>query len=524
VASANIYPLPPRRDYRLYTDTENRPWKGDGMSEVKRAARVRRVLGAAFVALVVAGGAVAGPANAATLESFSGTGTGYALRVTLDVRPLIQAVPALQGVLDTVWAAVPGQSGAFPGVIDQTFIKTSSDAAADTTVARSVLAEGLIDLDSIEATKIGDNLSKVVQTVQLPSAGLPLIDGNVGSLKASVAKGPAINGSGALTSLGVGLPLDQLGNVTGLVDQLTSVVEELTADLDGVLNGALGGAAGDNLVGGLTDQITSLPTGSPLLGGIADGLGVPVAELDDEATVTGALDNVLDPAALLDELTGLLNTSLLEGALADLQGLINVTKAVRTGDALAVAESAATLKKLTVLGGLVDVGLFNLSSKSVAGGTPGSAKNTSSCSLADVKIGGDALGVSFDGKTIFLNGEPLPVAGNLVGTVKGLVDQVLNVLGISVGLCEVAQNEAEADGTAAAQRVSALRVKVAPLNLFSLVIDPTVETQAAAQLGAPVTPDKNVPLPRTGPAAIATIFSGIGLAGAALLARKRFLG
>jgi hypothetical protein len=67
-------------------------------------------------------------------------GTGYALRITLDVRPLIQAVPALQGVLDTVWGSVPGQSGAFPGVIDQTFIKTTSDNTGDVTKARSVLA------------------------------------------------------------------------------------------------------------------------------------------------------------------------------------------------------------------------------------------------------------------------------------------------------------------------------------------------------------------------------------------------
>jgi hypothetical protein len=488
------------------------------------------MLGAGFLALVIAGGAVASPASAAKLASFSGTGTGYALRITLDVRPLINAVPALQGVLDTVWAAVPGQSGAFPGVIDQTFIKTSSDATGSTHKARSVLAEGLLNLDSLEALKVGDNLSKVVQAIQLPSAGLPLVDGSIGTLKAAIPSKNGVNGSGVLESLKVGLPLDDLapGVAGDLLEQLTGVVDGITGQLDDVLNSVLGGSQGASLVSDLTDTIdglaTTLPAGSPVLGGLTSGLGLGSStELTDATAVSGALDGLLDPTALLDQITDLLNSSLLEGALADLSGLINITKAARTGDGLAIADSAATLKKLNVLGGLVDVSLFNLKSHSEAAGVAGSAKNSSSCSLGDVKIGGDALALGFDGKTIFLNGQPLPVAGDLIGTVKGLVDQVLAIAGIEVGLCDNSVNDAAKDGSAAANRISALRVKVAPLNLFSLVIDPTVETQAAAQVqAAPVVDDVDPPLPTTGPAALATVLSGIGLAGGALFARKRF--
>jgi hypothetical protein len=478
------------------------------------------MLGAGFVALVIAGGAVAAPASAAKLESFSGTGTGYALRVTLDVRNLMTAVPALTPVVSQLWGAL--NLGSTPGLLDQTFIKTSSDATASTHKARSVLAEGLLDLDVLEALKVGDNLSKVVQTLKLPSEDLALIDGGIGTLKAAIPSANGVNGSGVLESVKVGLPLDQLTSVTGLVDQLTSAVTDITDQLGDVLSTE----ALDGLTGGLTDQIVDLAGGATgtggLLGGIAGGLNLPVADLDDPAAVTTALDSLLDPAALLAQVTDLLNTSLLEGALADLSGLINITKAARSGDGLAVAESAATLKRLNVLGGLVDVSLFNLKSRSEAAGTPGSAKNTSSCSLGDVKIGGDAVALGFDGKTIYLNGQAVPVVGDLVGTVKGLVDQVLAAAGIEVGLCENSQNDAEADGSAAANRVSALRVKVAPLNLFSLVIDPTVETQAAAQVAVPVD-SSNPPLPRTGPAAIATILSGIGLAGGALFARKRFI-
>jgi hypothetical protein len=482
---------------------------------------MRRMFCAGFVALIIAGGAVAAPASAAKLESFAGTGTGYALRVTLDLRNLVSAVPALAPVVNQLWGTL--NLGSTPGLLDQTFIKTSSDATGSSHKATSVLAEGLIDLDSLEATKIGDSLSKVVQTLQIPSANMPIIDGGIGTLKAAIPSANGVNGSGVLESVKVGLPLDQLTAVDGLTAKLTETVAGLTDQLGDVLSTE----ALDGLTGGLTDQIVDLAdttagTGG-LLGGIAGGLNLPVADLDDPEAVTTALDGLLDPTALLDQITGLLNTSLLEGALADLTGLINITKSGRTGDGLAIADSTATLKELNVLGGLVDVSLFNLKSHSEAAGVAGSAKNSSSCSLGDVKIGGGALALGFDGKTIYLNGEPVPVVGDLVGTVKGLVDQVLAVAGIEVGLCENSQNDAEADGSAAANRVSALRVKVAPLDLFSLVIDPTVETQAAAQVqAAPVVDEVDPPLPRTGPAALATVLSGIGLAGVALFARKRF--
>ena len=93
---------------------------------------------------------------------------------------------------------------------------------------------------------------------------------------------------------------------------------------------------------------------------------------------------------------------MLEGALADLTGLVNFTKAAKSNDGLAIADSVAQLKSLKVLGGLVDVGVLNLESHSNAAGTKGSAKNTSSCSIADVKVGGDALGISLDGTNIFV--------------------------------------------------------------------------------------------------------------------------
>jgi LPXTG-motif cell wall-anchored protein len=456
-------------------------------------------------------------------------GTGYALRVSLDLRPLFGLVPGLEGVVNTLVGAIPGASMDTPGVIDQYLIRTTSDADGSVNKARSSLAEGLLDLDVVEATNVGQIVEKTVQNIALPSESLKILDGDLGLLRAAVTKGTDVDGAGTLNELNVGLPIDALPGVQALLDGLldledpTSALSGLSETLEGVLGGVLGNAATqDSLVGGLTDAVGGLTGGA--LGNLAGGLGVPVTAVDDPTEVAGVLDGLLDVDALLDQLLGTLTESLDLGKLASLTDLVNNTKALQiAGDGTAVAESVASLASLDVLGGLVDVGLFNLSSKSMAAGTPGSAKNVSSCSLADVKIGGGALGISLDGTNIFIGGQAVPVVGDLVGTVKGLVDGILNTLGLDVALCDVAQKEADPDGTAAAQRVSALRVELAPLGLFRLIIDPTVETAVAAAVGTPQvsTNDPAPNLPKTGAPIVATVLSGIALAGGAMLVRRR---
>ena len=497
----------------------------------------KRKLGRVLAAVGLAGAILAGPlglgqAHAANVESFSGMGTGYALRVSLDLRPLFGLVPGLEGVVGTLVGAIPGASMDTPGVIDQYFIRTTSDADGSVNKARSSLAEGLIDLDVVEATNVGQVVEKTVQNIQLPSAALPILTGDLGVLRAAVNNATDVDGNGKFNTLDVGLPLDALPGVTELleglldldnVDGLGGLVTELTGVLDGVLGDT-------DLVDGLTGTITDLSgslTGGAL-GGLAGGLGLGVEDLSDPdavaPAVTGLLDGVLDVDGLLEQIIGTLTDSLLSGDLASLTDLVNNTAALQIADdGTAVAKSVASLASLDVLGGLLDVGLFNLSSESRAAGTPGSATNVSSCSLADVNLGGGALGISLDGQNISIGGTPVPVVGDLVGTVKGLVDGVLNTLGIDVGLCDVAQKEADPDGTAAAQRVSALRVQVAPLGLFNLIIDPTVETAVAAAVGTPVSSTDPAPnLPKTGAPIVATVLSGIAVAGGALALRRRF--
>ncbi len=134
--------------------------------------------------------------------------------------------------------------------------------------------------------------------------------------------------------------------------------------------------------------------------------------------------------------------------------------------------------------------------------------------------------ISLDGTSISINGTEVPVVGELVGQVKGLVDQLLNALGVDVGLCETADVQVGADGRSASQSVSALRLELAPLGLFRLIIDPTVQTAVAAQVGteSTSTPDgPNPTLPRTGAGMAVSIFGGLGLALGAIMIRRRFV-
>ncbi len=514
------------------------------MLKSTRAKVVRRLFGATALAVAIAAGPIAGPASAAELNQFAGTGTGYALRVTLDLKDtLLEDI--LTPVLAPVVEAVSGKP--FTGVIDQYFIKTSSEADASNTKARSALAEGLLDLDVVEATNIGQTVEKVVQTIALPSEDLPIISATIGNLLAKVLGGPTVAGHGRLDELAVGLPLDDLGEVCetlglpaevcaaldldALTELLDSTLDQLVGEegvVTGLLDQVLGQAGlGGDLVGQLTGTINGLTTQAGL-GNLLGPLGLDnVGQLGNEALVEEGLAALLDVQSLLDMITGLLEGNLLNGDLANLAGLINTTSADKSSTGtLAEAASASSLQSLELLGGLVDVDLLNLRGKSFAGGVAGTAGNESDCSIADVNIGNGALAISLDGTSIKINGTEVPVVGDVVGQLKGLVDQLLTALGVDVGLCETADVSAAADGRSASQSVSALRVELAPLNLFRLVIDPTVQTAVAAQVGteSTSTPDSpNPTLPRTGAGMAVSIFGGLGIALAAIMIRRRFV-
>jgi LPXTG-motif cell wall-anchored protein len=493
---------------------------------MSKKSRVGRVLAAS----VLAGAILAGPlglsqAGAAGLSSFSAQGTGYALRVSVDLSGLA-GVAGVGSALNTLWTTA-GQTGSFPLVIDQYLVKSTTDGDNKLTKAVSVLGEGFTNFGGANATAstVGTSKSVTVAASKLPSDALPLVDLAVGLLNAAVANGPVVNGDGSLVRVsaslkdimaGLGAAGVDLSTITTSLDSLLAQVNGSTGlltTLEDTIAGGLAQSAVDG-VAPVTSSLTSLPTVGPTIGGILGGSSTPTEQVTQ---ITDTLTSVLNLTAL---------PNIFDTDLASINGLVNKAVAMKK-NGVAVADASSSLKSISILGGFIKAGVLNLASHSEAAGVAGSAKNTSSCSIADVKLGG-TNGVSLDGKTVFINGSPVELATNLVASVKGVIDQVLSVLGTSVKLCDVAQKSADLDGTAAAQRVSALRVDIAPSlpglgQLVHVIVDPTVETSVAARVVSPVKATSKPNLPKTGAGMLATVIVGSALAFGALVFRRRFV-
>ena len=480
------------------------------------------MVGAVGLALVVVGGPVAGSASAAEpLDSFSGMGTGFALRTIVDLEGLPDAAKlAIQQVYAPIAAASGGALPAdFPFKIDQRFIETLVDMGT-TNKASSLLGSGFKDFDQIaEVTEVGEK-TVVTAAQQLPSADLPVLDVTAGELVASIADGPKLAADGTLAK--VAAQLEAVGalmpaELQAVFDQLVTAINSSITDAQVQLDAILGDVAN-----------TLTETTDPIVGGLLDEAGLG-GLLGDPAELTTELQSVIDLESILNP------TSLLDGEIASVRGLQNDADTANSGSKV-VSSATSRLLGAQALG-LVEVGVVNLESVSQAAGVKGSATNESECSVADVRVGTEDAGIAFDGSSLYVNGTAIPVPTGEVAAVKDAIDGVLNTAGISVETCDVAEADADADGTSAAQRVSAFRIEIAPSSpvdvaglgisagdqLLSVVIDPTVETSAAAQVAQPQVVDEEEPsLPRTGAAPLATILVGTGLAAAALITRKRF--
>jgi hypothetical protein len=505
---------------------------------------VRNRLAKAFAGAFLASLIVVGPlglqgANAAVLDSFSGAGTGYALRVTLDLSNL-QKVPVVGDVLNQAWAAL-GKSG--PIVIDQFVIKTTSDATNELTKAVSVLGEGFTNFGGANATasSMGQSKTNNVANQVLPDASLPLVNIASGLLKAAVSQGPVVNADGALASVTAGLGdlLDSVALPADLqtaLDTINDTVNGALGDITDTVAGGLAGLVLDDQTGDLVDAISGL---DPTVGGVIGGL---LGDLDAETiTEQVALDGITDQIASLLDLGSL--TDVLSGDLAAVNGLVNKAVAQQSSGSKAVSDASSKLAGIDILG-LINVGALNLSSHSEAGGVAGTAKNSSTCTLGDITVGGNDL-ISLDGTELLLGGEVIPVVDGVVGTVTGLVGTVLDTLGIAgvdADVCDTEEATAASDGTKASQAVSALRIDIAPQlpsavaglvgtafpglaagdELFHLTIDPTVQTAVAAQPQVAEAPQPAPSLPRTGAPAAVTMIAGVALTTGALALRRRF--
>ena len=491
----------------------------------KNFARLPRTAAAAVLAAVMIVGPLSFQSSAAELGSFSATGTGFALRVTVDLSGLPDDVKgdledAYATLLDEVPAAVAAElPSSFPFVIDQTLAETTSDATEKATNALSVLGKGFADLGSVEAVNVGDSKSSTLQSVSLPPendvAAVTAVTAKAGAITAEIVKGPRVDADAAFAEI--------TATLTNLAAMLEAVAPELTAAIQTLvdtLNDAVEGVQTElnETVNEVADEIVDTLVGTPL---------------GDTLEEEGVIDVVEDGADLLTSLEIPELPNPLTTTLATIEAIESDTIAEKTSAGLASADATSTIKSVNVLEGFLTADLVNLAAHSEAGGISGSASNAASCSIADIRLG-ENTGVALDGTSIYVEvgGEPvaIPVVGDLVDTLKSAVDGVLEDAGIEVQLCDESKAEAADDGSSASQVVSGFIVSVAPpvpVDIEALgisagdtpirvVIDPTVQTAVAAQPQV-----GEVQLPRTGAPLVATVMTGLVLAAGALLIRRK---
>jgi len=508
------------------------------MAKSHRLTRVGRLVGACAVVGALLAGPLAGAGNAVAapdLSSFAGQGTGFALRVVVDLSGLPQAA---KDAIQTLYAPVAAASGGklptnFPFVIDQRFIETLSQLGA-TNQAHSLLGQGVLQdvlgkvlpanlNKSADATKTGDHSSVQATPMSLPAATLPILNLGLGTLNAAIPTATKVTSDGTLATVS--------SSLQGLLSVLPPAVQQALTEAVNNINGVIDQVnSASGTLGGALDTVgnTLAGTTDPVLSGILGQAGLPVGSAN-----AGQLVQQLQSTIQIPHVSDLLNS-----VAASVNGLVN-TAAAEKSAGKAFSDASSHLASINVAN-LLKVGVVDLKSHSEAAGKAGSAKNTNSCSIGSVNLANGTGGVSLDGKSLIVNGVAVPVPAVDVGSVLSAVQSVTNLAGISVSLCDAANAKTAADGSSASQTVSALRIVFAPVAngvpavgqgvptlgitqgtpLVKIIIDPSVETAASAQVAA-VAPASNPALPHTGAAPLATIVTGLIVTGGALFLRRR---
>lgn len=510
------------------------------MASMHGIKRRLRALGATALVVGLLVGPLAAAGQSAELSEYAGSGSGFGLRTVVDLsvlpaaaRDAVQdAYATFRDALDPdVQALLPEE---FSFVMDQRFIETLA-TIGQSTKATAILGSGVLGDDAITATAVGESKSYDASERLLNNAGnavdqdlsnLPLVDISAGKLLASVASGPKVDASGTLASVAVSL--DALADIfeavpelaalfTQIQDAITDAVNTANAELDGAL-----AEVGTTLSETCDDAVGEVG-GTPLGGTVGDILDEAGIDCTDVTDVTDTLQSLVQLPDASD---------LLASNIASITGVDTDSASQKTADGVVKSDAASKLAGINVLD-MLRVGVVDIASHSEAAGVAGSATNTSSCEIASVKFGDEDNGVSFDGETLYVNGQAVPVVGDALATIKDQIDAVTSVLGLSVDLCDEVVKSAAADGTSASQTVSALRVELAPEApvdvaalgitagdpIFRVLVDPSVETVASAQVATTTTEPPT--LPRTGPAALVTIVTGLGIAGGAMFLRRR---
>jgi len=468
--------------------------------------------------LVAAGSGIAGASTptAAGTRQLTGSGTGSALHLTLNLPTAIAQVlgtPTIEQYISMTDGKI--------STIGLPSAQTTALLGKGTTPVLSDLLNK--STSAVLGGKTEDTSSSPTDVLNQPGFKIQLLP-----LSSKVAN-PAttLNGSLAKSSSGIahisigGLPLGSLNAVTAPVQQ--------------VLGTALG------TVNGTTSQATGAVTGAvdtalTALNGVTQNAAAPVTSVVQSqvnsavATLNGAVNG------LTSTLTGLkADTDLLS-----LDAVTSDQNITRNGDAVTSTVSN-TLKNLSVLNGLVKISAITSEATATAGGAPGTALASTNAPVFKVDVANGALTALLDQNGLNVGGT---VGNALPSAVQGAVNTALNTVnktlndaaGIDVRIGQGATQTAP-DGTSAVAKVAATKLTIDPpalhgnvngvaLPVALLPADKkflTLELVSAEAVAAnqfvpatPVTLSAPKALPRTGgnlplTGAIASLFIGVAM-------------
>lgn len=468
-----------------------------------RGARLT-ALALATGTLVVAATGQAGAAPVAVPDVFGGTARGTAIRLEINL-PQPVNLPVLGDITSLTQDISFTEGNTAKGI-----------APTTTSVAKAVLGNGnVVALSDVLGLAVQSSLDgNATDTDAILARDLGLIKVGVGELTSSVLPDTATTGltsssSASLANLTVGLAglpadLPLKADLAGVIATLNETVDEAEGTVTGVVDNALS----------VLDDATQ-------------GAAAPVVQQVEavKAQLTALLDALQETIANLGADTNLVEL-----------GLLKSTEHITRAGSMVTAKATSEVGGLSILGDLVKVDAVKTESVSSANGTKGAAAADTLTTILGLKVA-DVLDLKLtsNGLEGTVLGNALPdVAKDAVQDVITAVNGVLATAGVQI-VNGATEKVVDADGKFARSSSEGVGIIVNPLKaakplvMVQLVPAGTAVNAAVTPKNAPpnkVTPPtiktpEKTPLARTGVELPLFAVLGTGLAGVALIARRR---
>ena len=460
---------------------------------------------------LVAVGATPAGAAPAPESRMTASGTGSALKITINLPAALAGTPLGSKIEQTI-SLTDGTVSTVSGPLAQT---TAILGKGTTPVVSDVL-------NRVTTATLTGERQQTSSGFDFDQSGIKL---SVLPLVSKVAD-PALDGVLANSNSGVarvaigGLTLPQL-------DAVTAPIEDALGTALGVVGAGDSAGSAAAPVGTVAATVNSaIDTLNSATGDSAAPVTAPVQAVID-STVATLTETLTDLTGTLDLLAGATDVLTLDSVISD--QVIS-----RKGNEV-TSTVTNSVKNINVLNGLVKVAAVESAATAIAGGTPGSGSATTKAPVLDVSLADGALTAILDENGLNVGGtvgSALPA--ELQGTVNEALATVNATLAETIGLdVQIGKGATSVspDGTSSAAAVNATTITVNPPVIADLLTggQDFVKLElvtANAAVGSQIVPLAVAPaatpvsLPRTGGSAITAAAASL-LIGAALVARRR---